>query len=263
VNEPATIESTPLLFDWEPPRRRKLTIVAFLAASLVGHAFGFYMFQIIYPPTVAILPPPVRLSLISPSTEEGRSLLRWIEAEDPALAFATQRPPEARQRVLPKVEHVPSYLANEPAIQEMPPLTIDLQTPSSQPAAPVPIKHEKLPSAGEIATTVWFSDELTGFGSPTLPPAKFAASTNESPQDMRFRIAVNAEGEIHYCFAINSSGDPALDEEARQHLILCRFPARSTPDGAAGETLTWGVAAIEWGTDVARSQSKLETSGKQ
>src|SRR5712691_8651637 len=128
-----TLESVaePLLFNWDSPRDRKLAITVFLALSFVAHAACFYIFQIVYPPTVALLPPPARVSLITPDSEEGRTLLRWIDAEDPVLAFTTQRPPEARLRALPRVEHVPSYLALAPALKEIPPLVLDLRTPSS------------------------------------------------------------------------------------------------------------------------------------
>jgi hypothetical protein len=262
VNVSTAIESAPLLFNWESPRHRKLTILIFLAASFIGHVFCFYVFQIVYPPTVAILPPPVRISLISATSEEGGSLLRWIEAEDPALAFATQRPPEARLRVLPKVEHVPSYVANEPAIQEIPALVPDLRMPTSHPPAPVSIVHENNASVPiEIPTSVSFSDDLAGFGSPHLPPAKFAASNNEPPQAVRFRVAVDGRGEIRHCFAANSSGDPALDEQARRHLMLCRFPVSSIGDSGNDQNLTWGLATVDWGNDVARPEVKSTTTG--
>ena len=54
------------------------------------HALCFYAFQIIYPPAVALLPPPGRVTVIAPNTQEERVLLRWLEAEDPALASTTQ-----------------------------------------------------------------------------------------------------------------------------------------------------------------------------
>src|SRR5690349_14424762 len=106
-----TLESVaePLLFSWDSPRGRKVAITFFLVLSFVGHALCFYIFQIVYPPTVALLPPPARVSLITPESEEGRTLLRWIDAEDPALAFTTRRPPDATFRALPKTQHVPSY----------------------------------------------------------------------------------------------------------------------------------------------------------
>src|SRR5258707_13941359 len=113
-----------LLFDWDSPRGRKVAITIFLALSFVAHAACFYIFQIVYPPTVALLPPPARVSLITPDSEEGRTLLRWIAAEDPALAFTTHRPPEARSRALPRLAHVPSYLTHEPILKQ-PPRLID------------------------------------------------------------------------------------------------------------------------------------------
>ena len=111
----------------------KAAFLAFLALSLLAHAVCFYIFQVVYPPTVTLLPPPARVALITPASEEGRTLLRWIDAEDPAVAFTTHRPPEARLRALPKVEHVPSYHAMEPTLKELPPFEIDSRAPDSQP----------------------------------------------------------------------------------------------------------------------------------
>ncbi|PYL64432.1 MAG: hypothetical protein DMF25_07070 [Verrucomicrobia bacterium] len=255
--------ATPLLFNWEPPRGRKMAITVFVIVSLVAHALCFYVFQIVYPPTIALLPPPARVSLISPNSEEGRTLLQWIGAEDPALAFATQRPAEARLRALPKLRHVPSYLAIEPALREIPPLFVDLRMPSSQPPTAVPITHAQVPPAtSPRATTFSFSTELNNFGAPHLPRPSFTASNNESPDNIRFRVAVGARGEIRYCFLLNTSGDPALDEQARQYLMLCRFPGRPASD-ESDRSLLWGIATIEWGNDVARPQATSTTTGVQ
>jgi hypothetical protein len=242
----------PLLFKWEPPRRRQLALGAFLALSLVAHAFCFYIFQIVYPPIVSLLPPPARVSVITASSEQGRTLLRWIDAEDPALAFTTQRPPEARLRALPKVEHVPSYLAVEPVLKEIPPLVPDSRIPSSQPPGAVPFGHRQTALAtGPTTTSLSFSKELEAFGAPTLPSLRFAASNDEPPQATRFRVAVSRIGEIRYCFPLNSSGDPALDEQARRYLTLCRFPKNPASAEKADPFLTWGIATIEWGSDIA------------
>src|SRR5207244_4020478 len=168
----------PIIFSWEPPRRRRAAITAFVALSLIAHALCFYIFQIVYPPTVSLLPPPARVSLIAPNSEEGRTVLRWVDAEDPALAFATQRPPEARLHALPKVRHIPSYHATEPALKEIPPLVTDLRTPSSQPPAAVPIVHQQAaPAMSATPTSVSFSKELDGLGAPNLPAPNFSASS--------------------------------------------------------------------------------------
>jgi hypothetical protein len=253
---------TPLLFNWEPPRRRKAAIIAFLLASVIAHALCFYIFQIVYPPTVSLLPPPARVSLIAPNSEEGRTVLRWVDAEDPALAFVTQRPPEARLHALPKVRHIPSYLAREPVLKEVPPLVADLRMPSSQPPTAVPIVHQQVAAATSATpTSVSFSKEFDGLGAPNLPTPNFSASSNEPPESVRFRIAVRARGEIRYCFPLNSSDDPALDEQARHYLMLCRFSGRPTTGEKSDQSLIWGIATIEWGNDVARPSATPTTTG--
>src|SRR5437763_6011763 len=91
---------TDLVFGWERPGRGKWTLTGFLLASLGLHAFGFYLFQIVYPPAVALLPPPGRISLIAPDTDEGRQILSWLEAVDTALAYTTQLAPDSIAQVL-------------------------------------------------------------------------------------------------------------------------------------------------------------------
>ena len=58
--------ATPLLFSWEQPQQRKAAITAFLMASLIAHVLCFYVFQIVYPPTVALLRGPERMTRIPP-----------------------------------------------------------------------------------------------------------------------------------------------------------------------------------------------------
>jgi hypothetical protein len=242
----------PLIFNWDFPRRRNFAIAGFLVLSLVAHAACFYIFQVVYPPIMALLPPPARLNLITPDSEEGRTLLRWVEAEDPALASRTQRPPEARGYVLAKMEHIPSYVTSEPVLKEPPPLVADVRLPSSQPPGAVPMTHlHPVQKIGVVPTRVTFSREIQSLGAPEVPSLRFTASTNEPPQAVSFRIAVSSRGEILYSFRLNSSADPALDGQARSYLALCRFSARSS---TSDQSLVWGTATVEWGNDVARPQ---------
>lgn len=236
-----------LLFHWQPPRQRRLAITLFLVGSIMAHLLCFYLFQVVYPQPVALLPRPARVSLIAAQTEEGRALLQWIEAEDPALAFIPQRPPEAKLRALPTTVHVPSYLTREPILRTAPPLVVDLRAASPMPPGAVPVtRRADNPMTRAIPTTVSFSDELTSLGPPSFGEFKFAASTKEAPQNVRFRVAVGEAGEMRYAFPLNSSGDPALDAQARNYLMRCRFPGRRSSS-------VWGTANIEWGNDLARA----------
>jgi hypothetical protein len=255
------LATEPLLFSWDSPRRRQAAFLVFLAVSLLAHAICFYIFQIVYPPTVTLLPPPARVALITPASEEGRTLLRWIDAEDPAVAFTTHRPPEARLRALPNVEHVPSYHAMEPTLKELPAVEVDSRAPDSQPPAAVPFRHEKSTSAvGPSPTSVSFSNELNALGPATLPEQKFVSSNGETPEAIRFRVAISKHGEIRYCFPMNSSGDPGLDQQARLYITHCRFPRSEPGAGKPDASLAWGIAIIEWGSDIAPPQTRQPVS---
>jgi hypothetical protein len=231
-------------------------VAGFIGASAILHALCFYVFQVVYPASVALLPPPARVTLIAANSEEGRTLLHWVDAEDPALASATVRPPESRLRALPKVQHVASYATEEPKLKPIPPLVLATRAPSSQPPGPVPMKHEPATAAPAPAPTrVQVSEELADLGPINLAPGHFAASTNESPQNLRFRIAVNSRGEIRHCFPVNSSGNPALDGQALQQLVLSRFPKPTAPTKDDESELRWGIAIFEWGNDVTGAQA--------
>jgi hypothetical protein len=243
-----------LLFNWDAPRRRNLAITGFVVASFFAHVACFYIFQIVYPPTVSLTPAPQRVNLISANSDEGATLLRWVDAEDPALASTTRRPSDAKRYLLGKVQHIPSYSASEPALQAAPPLNVDLRIPSAQPAGPVSVATRAAATPiGVVSTKVIFSGELDVLGQPQFVDTTFRVSGNEPPQNAQFRIAVDSQGVVRYCFPLNSSGDAALDEQARQHLTLCRFSGRSTSNSDA---LVWGIATIEWGNDIAVASAK-------
>jgi hypothetical protein len=239
-----------LVFGWEKPGRGKWTLSGFLLGSLALHAFGFYLFQIVYPPAVALLPPPGRISLIAPNSDESRQLLRWIEAEDPALASTTVPPPDAKGLVMPTIQHAPSYLGRQPALKDLPPPPPALRIPSAHPPAPVDKATSAFqPATKPVATAIRFSPELDSLIPPQTPELKFNSSTRESPEPARFLVAVNDKGEVRHCFLQTSSGDIALDEQARKYLAAARFAIRDAPSPNRA-SLIWGVATIEWGNDI-------------
>ena len=245
----------PLLFSWDSPRQRRTMLAALVVLSLMAHALCFYVFQIVYPTPVALLPPPGRVTFIASDSEEGRTLLRWIDAEDPAVAFTTHPAPGARLAALPKTEHLPSYSAVEPILKELPPLKPDLRIPSSKPPGAIhSITRTTASAKGTLRTYISFSKELDEFGTPSVPQSRLRTSIEETPETLRFRVAVNDLGEIRYCFPINSSGDPALDEQAALQIVRSRLSPKTRTDAKPGSSLVWGMATIQWGSDVARLQ---------
>jgi hypothetical protein len=53
---------------------------------------------------------------------------------------------------------------------------------------------------------------------------------------------------VRHCFLETSSGDPALDEQARKYLLLCRF--REPLNAQKSDGLLWTTAVFEWGSDI-------------
>lgn len=251
---PASADS--LIFGWDRPGRGKWTLAGFLLGSLAVHALGFYLFQIVYPPAVALLPPPGRVSLIAPNSGEGLLLLRWLEAEDPALASNTQLPADGKSLTMPTIQHAPSYLARQSPLKPLPPINSEPGVPSARPPGPVerPAPRTR-PVTAIVPTVVHFSAELEGRGQAQSPDFKFNASGSTSPQAAEFRIAVNDEGAVRFCFLQSSAGDPALDEQVRKYLALCRFPPIANRNEQTANNLTWGMATVEWGNDIAAAPS--------
>jgi len=246
--------TSPFIFNWSRPRSRNLAVAGFIAVSFAFHLAGFYLFQVVYPPTVSLLPASQRVNLLTATSEQTATLLRWIDAEDPALVSATRRPLHAQRYEIGNVQHAPSYFAAEPALKEPPPLVVDLTLPSAQPPGPVPMQSRPPALPTKMPPTqVTFSSELRELGPASFGVASFKASGNEAPQNAQFRIAVDPFGVVRYCFIVNSSGDASLDQQAREHLALSRFPQRSTSNA---DGLVWGIATIEWGGDVAAADSK-------
>jgi hypothetical protein len=104
-----------------------------------------------------------------------------------------------------------------------------------------------------------FTRELDSVISPQTPELKFNSSGRESPEPARFLIAVNDQGEVRHCFLQNSSGDTALDEQARKYLAASRFPALRNSPSSSSTALFWGGATVEWGNDITPSPGASPT----
>jgi hypothetical protein len=245
-----------LLFRWEKPRRRKAAIASFLLASATLHALCFYLFQVVYPPAISLLPPPAQVSVIAPTNPEARTFLNWLNAEDPALATQTQRPADARAFQLPKLAHVPSYVALPPRLKEPPAHPKVEAAPSAMPPGPVPVALPAKSAGALVApTTLVFSGAL-GQLPVTHPDLKFKAAVDAAPPAARFRVAVDSSGVVRYLFLEQSSGDAVLDDQARRYLALCRF--KPGPPLTNDPGLSWATASFEFGSDLGLPSTPAE-----
>lgn len=212
--------------------------------SLMAHAGTFFLFQVVYPQRVTIPQPAPHVSLLTPSSPENIALLRWIEAEDPAL-IANDNP--VAPPGLAQVRYHPSFTTprTEPlgapeektSAVRFPPAA-DRLLPTSSSHAPIPA-----PAAAQVPqTTVSFTD---GLGTrplaknPALNPAYHATAPAEPTTLL---IGVDSQGAVRFALTQHSSGEPALDNVAVAHLHNVTFAAAETP-------MVWGFATFSWGAD--------------
>jgi hypothetical protein len=222
------------------------TLLGFILLSACVHAFGFYIFQTIYPPAAHVGPPPVQVGLLSPGTPEADAILRWIDSEDPALAAQPGKAPVPGLMSLP---YIPSYSTVHArpsmAAPPEPPLPypagasgLDLvEMAAAHPAAPPPP-----PSPADTALS--FSGPLKDAALDPLPSLDGLREADLGElQPARYLLGVSGQGEVQYVFLQDPSGDKALDAGAGRLLEQVHF---RTSDAA----LTWGFATFYWGSAV-------------
>jgi hypothetical protein len=220
-------------------------LLGFIGLSIVTHAFAFLIFQVVYPQKVTIPPPSMQVALLTPSTPEQQAILRWVDAEDPALAAggAVAVPPSIFE-----IPYQPSYatLRTPPRTMaaarerpEPPPSPISLPfLPEIAPALP--------PAAKQTAAVPGSAAEFGGLlASRSFQPGAALAVRAANPlEPATFLIAVNADGQVTNVFRQHSSGDDAADRGAADYLAAGTFSAR------AGEPVAWGLATITWGREI-------------
>lgn len=241
----AHVEHYRLVFRW-PERTASLLFPAFLVVSLVVHASAFYLFQVAYPPSVTLSPPPAQVTLITPDRPESAAFLRWVQAQDPAIAGSIEEvapPPGLGER-----PYRPSYATAHAFQMEVEPreevtgfpaarTLLDARDSSPTAATPAPRRS--------VATSLAFSEELDARDAAPNAPLKLATPSRVNLHATVFLVGVGASGDVRYCFPQAgstgaSSGDPKVDAQAEVLLRTHPFLPSQTP-------LQWGFAMFTWG----------------
>jgi len=217
------------------------------------HSAAFFLFQAATP--VINLPPRTAppIQLLTPYGPDGQisaeneSLLRWIDAEDPALVA---RVPNVEMPAHVEVPFVPSCMQMRTPPLGLPPQPQTVQFPpardvmtlimSGMPARQV--NRAPLPSR---PTELRFSSALTTrLGTP--PPFKPQQRATELVQVSQFLIGITAEGETQFVFPQKQEvgSVPALEKEAAAFLGGLQFK----PDPAM--PIVWGSVQVHWGDDI-------------
>ena len=244
-----TPEST---FFWPSRRRSSWRLAAIIFTTLFLHAAAFFLFTAAAPsinPPPRTAPPIQLLTAFGPDGQisaEHESLLRWIDAEDPALVA---RIPNV---AIPDKVEVPF----RPSFSTM--RTAPLSLPAEAPVVLFPPARDTMsliqsglperkasrePLAAQ-ATEVHLSPALQSRlkGTPAFRPK---TRSEQLVQPSQFLIGVTPEGETRFIFPQKpeTGSNPALEQEAAAFLSALRFEPASGP-------IHWGSAEVRWGDEI-------------
>jgi hypothetical protein len=228
---------TRFIFEWGKTRW-DYRLPVLIAISFFGHVFCFYLFHVVYPTTTSLLPPSAQITVLDPNSPRDKSMLEWIEVNDPAKVSAPRFDSGLVFKLAPRYK--PSYSILAPELKpsdasDAPPRGI----PSIFSAETLIPMRTRLPASDspkafssrlDIASTL---QQRPLVSSPGLP----VASTLAEPTS--FFIGVDPAGEVDFVFLRTSSGSSSLDETAEAFIRSLHF--RSGPDRG------WGVVTLHWG----------------
>ena len=242
-----------LIFRW-PERSVSFLLPLLFLASVAVHGLTFYLFQVVYPPSVLMAPPPAHVTLLC-ATPENEALLRWVDVQDPSTAA---RIPELSPPGLADLAYVPSYAMEHslPKIQDSRPQTSGFPSaldPLALPAAkPAPVLVKPL----AVHSSLSFSETLKTRDANPSVPVSINARSAAALHPTEFLAAIDDRGEMRYCFLQAGSGDREIDREAEE-VLRCR-PFKRTE---SSEPLAWGFATFAWGVEVyAPTSSSLNSA---
>ncbi|MEI6350176.1 MAG: hypothetical protein WCP06_03610 [Verrucomicrobiota bacterium] len=231
-----------LIFRW-PERSASLVLPSLFLGSVAAHALAFYLFQVVYPPTVSIAPPPAQVTFVPPSTPENKEILRWVEAQNPTANESIQ---EATPPGLGELRYNPSYATvhTQPKPVEHLPEAIGFPPALDSLALTAPVPRKLVTPVVGVPSSLTFSANLAARDPHPAAPISTASAMKANLQPGEFLIGVNEAGDVRYCFLQTSSGDRNLDQESETLLEARRFsPIAPGPD----DSLTWGFARFIWG----------------
>ena len=105
-------QEAPFIFDWRKSQwNYRLPVL--IGISLFGHIFCFYIFRVVYPTTTTLLPPSAQVTVLDPNNPQDKSLLDWVEMNNPANVSAPRFDPRLVAQLTPQYKPIYSSLSVE------------------------------------------------------------------------------------------------------------------------------------------------------
>lgn len=249
-----SIEARETTFAWPTRLKSSWRLAGLIFAMLFLHSAAFFLFQAATPvinPPPRTAPPVQLLTAFTPDgrvSPENQSLLRWIEAEDPALVA---RIPNVEMPPLPSVPYQASYTKYRTAPLVAPPEPVTVQFPPARDALSLIMSGEPAPQRTQEAVKAQQTRIVLSANLATRAPSSInfhpKAKTTKPMEPAQFIVGVSQTGEVQFIFPQqeDSDGTGALVGEAIEFLGSLAFVP------APESTVAWGTATVEWGDEIA------------
>lgn len=222
----------------------------FLFCSFVLHAFCFYLFQVVYPPSERFTPNPARITFLSGNDSNSRAKLTSLE--DRVVYFdSSGSDSAARVRIEDyTVAFKPSFAGYAPKLRELPetergsalPPTIEFhRTDLPAPSPPAPAERpgpvaERTPGP-RLDLEGQLAGRLTGgAGDWEWTPEESKALEG---RHAIIRLAVDEKGAVRHAL-VHRGIESGLDAGILARVRAMRLAA------APGGGLVWGTLRLEW-----------------
>jgi hypothetical protein len=239
----------PTTFDWSGRHRSSWTLALLIFGSLLVHSSAFFLIQIRTPERNVIPETAQPIQLLTPyapdgsPSEENAAVLRWLEAEDPAVVarVATVEPAG-----LLDVPFRPSFAVSRTRPRDVPQEPSTIQYPPARDSMQF-ILHADARPAPEVAATTGTKTKVFFAGAvkaraPVDLEIKPSTTSGESLSSVELLIGIAASGTVKFCLVQSGSGAREMDAEAVRLVSNIKLQ----PSEAA---LEWGTATVRWGID--------------
>jgi hypothetical protein len=246
------------IFTWKRPGGRRFRLGIFLCAALTLHAFLFYLFQVVYPPSRRLVHQPAGITILSTTDPASKALLNKVVEATPAFEGGID---ESAAILAAKENFVADYVASyrdyrpqllRPNSKFLPKPLPMLATPGS---ITLPAIERDTPPAESLRDThavqhtasFVIEDDTPDGSSPGLqwafaapPPAlkdsvtKQLASLASLP---RLRLAVDARGTVRFVAMIDLLAQD-LEQPLRTAASQLRFNRIAPPPANSDPTAT-------------------------
>ncbi len=239
------------IFDWSGAHRSSWMLAMFIFLSLFAHSAAFFFVHVseserhLIPKSAQPVQLLTRFGADGAPSPENEAMLRWIEAEDPAVVA---RIPQVEPAGLLDVPYRPSYAVFRTQPRDIPAEPPVIQYPPARDSMSYILDADRkppaqLPDAPETATAIIFHGPFAVRAGGELR-AKPAMTSSQSLRAVELLAGATSEGEVPFCYVQKGSGSAEMDSEAVRLVSAVRL-------APGGPKISWGTVIVRWGSDSA------------